>query len=145
MGTLSGGPFVAALDANRLPAFSFVTPDVCMDMHSCPTRTGDDWLARWVPRIVASPGYRQGSTAVFITFDEGQGPYTYECASHPTDAGCHVATVVVAPSTPAGTRSGVLFTHYSLLKTAEELLGIRPFLGHAGDAGTNSMVAAFGL
>ncbi|MDX6211117.1 MAG: phosphatidylinositol-3-phosphatase [Frankiales bacterium] len=145
MGTLSAGPFAAALDTNRLPAFSFVTPDVCTDMHSCPTRTGDDWLARWVPRIVASPGYRQGSTAVFITFDEGEGGHSYQCATDTTDVGCHVATVVVAPSTPAGTRSGVLFNHYSLLRTTEELLGIRPLLGHAGDSGTNSMVGAFGL
>jgi hypothetical protein len=39
----------------------------------------------------------------------------------------------------------VLFNHYSLLRTTEELLGIRPLLGHAGDSGTNSMVGAFGL
>ncbi|MDX6257294.1 MAG: phosphatidylinositol-3-phosphatase [Frankiales bacterium] len=144
MGTLGDGPFASALDGNRLPAFSFVSPNVCTDMHSCPTRTGDDWLARWVPRIVASPAYRQGSTAVFITFDEGEGGHTYQCATNVTDVGCHVATLVVAPSTPAGTRSSELFNHYSLLKTTEELLGLGP-LGHAADAGTHSMAVAFGL
>ena len=53
--------------------------------------------------------------------------------------------IVVSPSTPAGTRSGTLFDHYSLLKTTEQLLGITTFLGHAGDAGTSSMVSAFNL
>ena len=101
------------------------------------------WLARWVPRIVASPGYQDGDTALFITFDEGEHGRTYQCATNTTDVGCHVATVVVAPSTPSGTRSGVLFNHYSLLRTTEELLGIGHYLGYAASA--NSMVAAFNL
>jgi hypothetical protein len=41
--------------------------------------------------------------------------------------------------------SATSFNHYSLLKTAEQLLGIPTFLGHAGDAGTTSMVTAFNL
>ena len=101
LGTLSGGPLVDALDANALPAFSFITPDVCEDMHSCRTRTGDDWLSQWVPRIVASPGYQDGSTAIFITFDEGEGGHSYDCTDNTTDIGCHVATIVVSPSTPS--------------------------------------------
>lgn len=145
MGTARHGALVDALANDALPAFSFVTPNVCTDMHSCPTSAGDAWLSRWVPRIVDSPGYRQGRTAIFVTFDEGEGGHTYDCATDTTDIGCHVATVVVSPSTPEGTRSAVLFNHYSLLKTTEELLGLPGLLGHAADPGTASMASAFGL
>jgi hypothetical protein len=53
-----------------------------------------------------------------------------------------VVTIVVAPSTPAGTRSAVLFNHYSLLRTTEDLLGVAP-LGQAASA--TPMEAAFAL
>jgi hypothetical protein len=36
----------------------------------------------------------------------------------------HLATLVISPSTKAGTRSGMLSNHYSLLGTAEQLLGL---------------------
>lgn len=145
LGTATGGPLMTALRNDTLPAFSFITPNVCSDMHSCSTREGDDWLARWVPRIVTSPVYQQGTTALFITFDEGEHGHTSDCAENTTDVGCHVATIVVAPQTPRGARSAQLFNHYSLLKTTEALLGIGDYLGHANDADTRSMVSAFRL
>jgi hypothetical protein len=143
LGTDHGGPLVTALNTDTLPAFSFVTPNVCSDMHSCATAAGDRWLSHWVPKIVDSPGYQEGDTALFITFDEGEHGRTYDCASNTTDVGCHVAMVVVAPSTPSGTRAGTLFNHYSLLRTTEQLLGISSYLGQAATA--NSMVTAFNL
>ncbi len=145
LGTDRSGPLVTALADDTLPAFSFITPNVCSDMHSCSTASGDEWLARWVPRIVHSPGYEQGDTALFITFDEGEGGVTNHCARNTSDVGCHVATIVVSPNTPRGTRSAELFNHYSLLKTTEQLLGIRHYLGHAADADTRSMASAFRL
>jgi phospholipase C len=142
LGGAQHGALADALASDSLPAFSFIAPDVCNDMHSCPTSHGDAWLAAWVPRIVASPGYQSGDTALFVTFDEGEGGHTYRCAQNVTDIGCHVSTVVVSPWTPAGTRSDLLFNHYSLLRTAEQLLGL-PYLGQAAD--TRSMVGAFHL
>jgi hypothetical protein len=50
----------------------------------------------------------------------------------------------MSPYTPAGTRSGVLFNHYSLLKTTEQLLNL-PLLGHANDSTATSMKNAFHL
>jgi phospholipase C len=91
MGTLLSGPFTSALRSGGLPSYTFVTPNLCDDMHDCSVATGDAWLRRWVPTIVASESYRSGTTAVFITFDEGNGSNK-------------VATVVVAPSTPSGSR-----------------------------------------
>jgi hypothetical protein len=53
-----------------------------------------------------------------------------------------VATIVVSPSTPVGATSATLFNHYSLLGTAEQLLGL-PELGMASSYPT--MTAAFNL
>jgi phosphatidylinositol-3-phosphatase len=131
LGTLSHGPFIRALRTGQLPAFSLVTPNLCNDMHDCSVATGDAWLARWVGAIVASTAYRSGHTVVFITWDESDG------------AGNEVPLIVVSPFTRPGTRSSGPFTHYSLLRTTEELLGLRPYLGLAASA--KSMRSAFGL
>ena len=120
----------ADLAGQALPAFSFITPNIIDDMHNGTIADGDSWLARHLPAILNSREYRSGTTAVFITWDEGSGGYPVEnCAINTTDASCRVATIVVSPSTPAGARSGTLFNHYSLLGTAEQLLGV-PRLGH---------------
>jgi phospholipase C len=132
LGTTSAGNLVNDINAGTLPSYSFITPNLCNDMHDCSVSTGDTWLSQIVPRILAGPNYRSGDTAVIITFDEGSG-------ANP------VMTLVLSPSTPAGVRSATAFNHYSLLKTTEEMLGIGTFLAHAGDAGTTSMRAAFGL
>jgi phospholipase C len=119
------------LASNALPAFSFITPNLIDDMHDGTIADGDTWLANNLPTILNSPEYQSGSTAVFITWDEGTGGKTGEnCAANTTDASCQVATIVVSPSTPAGATSATLFNHYSLLGTAEHLLGL-PALGSA--------------
>jgi phospholipase C len=129
-GTTSGGAFLSDLQNNALPAFSFVTPNLCNDMHDCSVATGDAWLKAWVPIILASPGYASGNTALVITWDEDDG-----------SASNQVATIVVSPSTPVGARSSTNFTHYSLLRTAEEQLGLPTTLGGAATA--TSMRSAF--
>jgi phospholipase C len=144
LGTPSSGPLARALARRALPAFTFITPNLCNDTHDCPVATGDAWLARWMPVIVASSAYRSGRTTVFITWDEGEGGSASDCVANTTDPGCHVVTIVVSPSTPRGTRSAALFSHYSLLATTEQLLGLRR-LGHAADPATRSMRAAFNL
>jgi hypothetical protein len=105
---------------NLSARFTFVTPNLCHDMHDCSTRAGDSWLAGFVPKILGSRAYREGSTVVFITWDE--------------DEGGHIATLVLSPYTRPGTVSRQAFNHYSLLRTTETLLGIRQKLGHAATA-----------
>jgi phospholipase C len=136
------------LDAGTLPAFSFVTPNTINDMHDgsdpAAIEAGDSWLEQNLPAILGSVNYRQGSTAVFITFDEGEGAvFGEDCAANPDDESCHVATIVISPYTRAGTTSATSFTHYSLLRTTEEMLGIGQLLGEA--AGATSMRADFHL
>ena len=120
---------LTAFDAGSLPSFTFVTPNLCHDMHDCSVRVGDRWLASFVPRVLTSSVYRAGATAVFVTWDEGAGDSS-------------VATIVISPYTPTGTRSAARFSHYSLLRTTEELLGL-PLLRQAASAA--SMRAAFRL
>jgi hypothetical protein len=119
--------------------FTFVTPNLCHDMHSCPTQsdtvtevtTGDAWLSTFLPQVLGSTEYTAGATAIFITWDEGAG----------TDQ--HIGTLVISPSTPAGTTSATTFDHYSLLRTTEEMLGLSTYLGDAANA--VSMRSDFGL
>jgi phosphatidylinositol-3-phosphatase len=133
MGSTASGPFLSDLRGDTLPSFSFVTPNLCHDMHNCSPAVGDAWLQRWTAKLVGSSAYRSGTTVLIVTFDEGSGTSN------------RVATLVVSPTTPPGTRSATRFDHYSLLKTTEQLLGIRTHLAHAGDASTNSMRPGFHL
>jgi phospholipase C len=130
------------LASNALPAFAFITPNLINDMHDGTVSDGDNWLAHNLPTILGSSAYMDHTTAVFVTWDEGEGGSSDNCAANTTDAGCHVATIVLSPSTPSGTRSAGMFNHYSLLGTAEQLLGL-PRLGQA--ASNASMVGAFNL
>ena len=125
-----------------LPAFAFITPNLIDDTHDGTVGQGDDWLRTHLPAILDAGDYRRGEVVVFITWDEGEGGSSNDCARNTSDVGCHVATIVVSPSTSASTRSGELFSHYSLLGSTEQLLHVR-LLGEAAHA--NSMLGAFGL
>ncbi len=120
-----------SLPLNLSAAFTFITPNICNDMHSCAVSVGDAWLRRMVPLILESPEYQSRSLVLFITFDEND-----------SQASNQVPTLVIAPSVPRGARVAVAFTHYSLLRTTETLLGVG-LLGGARTA--HSMIAPFHL
>ncbi len=130
------------------PAFSMVTPNLCHDMHGadgCPgdlVRAGDDWLRAWLPRITATRVYRSHDVALLIVWDEGDTGDTGQACALSNADGCQVPAIVVAPSVRRRTRVTALLNHYSVLKTAEDLLGV-PELGLAQTA--RSMVRAFNL
>ncbi len=124
------GHFDQDINAGALPSFSFVTPNLCNDMHDCSVATGDQWLSTWVPKLLNGPNYRAGNTLVVLTWDEG------------TTASNQVPTIVVAPSVRPGTVVGAALNHYALLRATEDLLG----LGRLGAASTApSLAVAFGL
>src|SRR5262249_9768929 len=91
----------AALASDTLPAFTFIMPNMCHSMHNCGVATGDAWLAHAVQKLVASPAYLRGDMVVFVTFDEGEDSGSDQCVRNTHDDGCHVATFVVSPYTPA--------------------------------------------
>ena len=102
------------------PRFVWITPDRCHDTHDCSVATGDAWLRQEVGQITASSAWKSGGV-LFITWDEDDGS---------TDN--QVMTLVVAKG--AGHRSSTRrYTHYSLLATVEDLLGVGR-LGQAAGA-----------
>ncbi len=125
MGTTTSGALHDAL-ASGLPDYSFVTPNACDEMHGAPSCTtdlvkrGDDWLARWMPQIVASPDFRASRLVVIITWDEGSATSN------------HIPTLVVA-RTVRGVATSAALTHCSTLRASEEVLGL-PLLGCAATA-----------
>jgi hypothetical protein len=112
--------------------FTFITPNLNSDMHDTDVSTGDQWLASFLPKIFETPQYMAGSTAVFITFDEDDNNDSQQ-----------VMTLVAAPSVIPGSSPTTPFTHYSLLRTTEDLLSLPTHLGNAATAA--SMRAPFNL
>jgi phosphatidylinositol-3-phosphatase len=136
------------LATGQLPAFSMIVPNTCDDMHSCPISEADAWLRTWVGRIAATPAYQAGDVVVFVTWDEGRvhhDVFGENCALHPSDQSCHVAMLVLSEYTRPGTVDATLYTHYSLLLTTEQLLGLRGRLGAAANPRTHSLRDRFGL
>ena len=118
LGTINAGPFHDALATDTLPAFSFVTPDLCHDTHDCSVANGDEWLAAFVPTILDSAAYRAGRTVVFLVWDE-ETPMPF---------------VAIAPTVPAGSAMSTRLDHYALLRSTEDMLGIAEHLGRAAAA-----------
>jgi phospholipase C len=122
----------ATLNADRLPAFSLVVPDVRDDQHDGCIACGDRFAQTWIGRIVRNAAYRRGDVAVFVAWDEDD-----------YSSGNHVPLVVVSPYTTAGLVARGRFTHYDLLRTIERTLGYAP-LG-AAQTRTDSLARQLGL
>jgi phosphatidylinositol-3-phosphatase len=160
------------LGSGKVPAFSYIVPDQCRDMHGIgnplapcggafdtddnDVKRGDDETGWLVNAITGSPVWQRGRNALFIVFDEGNGPLT--CAYDP-DHGVDTAPGSLLPGAdcyaPANFNDRVVFititnygvhgiqdtrfyNHFSLLKTVEAAFGL-PFLGHAADATTDTL------
>lgn len=132
--------------ATSLPtaAFTFMTPNTCHDHHwetgcsgtsSTSVQTMDSWLSGTVQAIAATSSYLAGSTLILVTFDEGQGGTAGENCAAPTntDPSCHIATIAVAAGVQP-VHDGTFYTHYSMLRSVEEALGITTYLGNAATA-----------
>jgi phospholipase C len=132
LGLPKSGALARDLRQGRLTRFSLIVPNLCHDEHDCTIEIGDHWLRAWVPLILASPAYRNGQTMLFITYDEGTGSDN------------RVYTVAASPTIRPGTIIRTPLTHYSLLKTAQELLGL-PCLAHTCDTTTSSMLPGLHL
>jgi phospholipase C len=116
------------LETESAPAFSFITPNTCNDMHDsagCATpnqvKNGDTWLAREVPKILASKAYKNGG-ALFITWDESEG------------GNVPIGFIALSPLAKAGYSNTVRYTHSSTLRSIQTIFGVSPFLGDAVNA-----------
>jgi phosphatidylinositol-3-phosphatase len=133
-----------AIAADALPAYSWVAPNLCDDMHWATSCTypqasrvaqGDSWLSTFIPTLTGMPSYAAGRTLIIITFDEGgeAGTVGAPCTdptyyvSHPD---CNVPTLVLSPYIIPGATDSSSQNLYSLLATTEQILGLPP-LGQA--------------
>jgi hypothetical protein len=153
---------LSALDADlstarRTPSVSYIVPDRCHDGSPGPCPGGgagglpaaDALLSQLVPKILASPAYKQG--LLLITSDEapasGEFADSSSCcgqprfpnlpaptglaASLPPEGGGQVGALMLSPFAKAHTISQEPYDHFSLLRTIEDLFGLK-HLGYAG-------------
>jgi phosphatidylinositol-3-phosphatase len=120
--------FSKDLASSNLPSYSFITPNLCDDAHSCSLSTGDKWLSTVVPGIIDSSSF--SSTALFIVYDEGSTN-----AGFGPNSGGQVVCILVSPFAKPGYVSQVQYSHYSLLATVEAIFG-------TGNLGRNDATAS---
>jgi acid phosphatase len=104
-------PWSALRSYDTLPTVTFIVPDVDDDMHDGSVRQADDWarvhldpLVRWA---------QTHDTLVIFTWDEG------------IDDANSIPTFFVGPMVRPGTYSERI-DHYRVLRTLEDLYGLRP-------------------
>ena len=161
------------LGSGQVPAFSYIVPDQCRDMHGIgnvlapcggvndtddvDVKRGDDETGWLVNGIMGSTAWQHGRNAIFIVFDEGNGPLT--CPNYNPDTETDTARGSLLPGpdcyAPANFNDKVVLiaitnygvrgvqdtrfqSHYSLLKTIEAAFGL-PYVGHAADSTTNTL------
>ncbi|GAC1421503.1 MAG: phosphatidylinositol-3-phosphatase [Candidatus Velthaea sp.] len=158
----------ADLDAGTVPAFAFVVPNQCDEMHGLSARAahvpedchgpavierGDRVVGELVGRITGSALWRaNANAAIVVTFDEDDGSTSGAqgcCASEPASAanfgGGRIPTVVITNHGPRGITDPTPYNHYSLLRTIEDAFGISRYLGlaAASDRSVHPMRALF--
>ncbi len=100
--------------AATTPNFAFISPDVCNDMHDCSISTGDTWLKNNLPSILNSPACTSDKCLVILTWDEDDH-----------SQGNQVLTIFAGSAAKTGgATSAVSYTHYSLLRTVEDIFGL---------------------
>jgi phosphatidylinositol-3-phosphatase len=136
-------------DARRTPSFSYIVPDRCADASPTPCTPGapaglapaDAFLKRVVPEILSSKAYRESGLLV-ITVDEapssGEFADSSSCCGQPLypnapattlsgapRGGGGVGALLLSPYVKGGTTSQEPFNHFSLLRTIEDLYGLK--------------------
>jgi hypothetical protein len=144
------------VSAAKTPNLSYITPNVCDDGHDAPCKDGrpgglksaDTFLAKWAPKILASPAYKAGGMLI-VTFDEAEAGginldassccHTPKSPNSPLPGlagpgGGRVGALVVSVDTKANTTDAKPYNHYALLCSMENTFGLS-HLGFAGAPG----------
>jgi phosphatidylinositol-3-phosphatase len=108
-------------DFTALPTLSFVIPDLCDDMHDCSVRTGDTWLQTHLKPYADWAATH--NSVLIVDFDEDDSSSTNR-----------IPTIFAGQPVKPGTYTERI-THYSVLRTLEDLYGLS-HLGNAGSAAT---------
>jgi phosphatidylinositol-3-phosphatase len=152
-------------DSKRTPNLSYIVPDRCHDGSPGPCPGGgtgglaaaDGLLAQIVPWILASAAYRHGGLLLITTgaapssgeFADSSSccgqprfpnlpPATGVAASLPPEGGGQVGALLLSPLIKRHAISQEPYNHYSLLRTIEDLFGLK-HLGYAAGAHVSSL------
>jgi phosphatidylinositol-3-phosphatase len=145
--------------AAATPNYIFITPDLCGDGHDAtcddPHRRGgfpgiENFLEQWVPKITASPAFKQQNGLLIITFDEASTSDSSHCCGEipgpdglsvsgelSGDGGGAVGAVLLSPCIKPRTVSHVPYNHYTMLRSVEDIFGLA-HLGYAQLPGETS-------
>jgi hypothetical protein len=140
-------------NAKRTPNLSYIVPDRCHDGNPTPCTAGapaglgpaDAFLQKIVPEITASKAYKQDGLIV-VTVDEaptsGAFADSSSCCGQPRfpnlpattsltpRGGGTVGALLLSPYVKGGATNQEPFNHFSLLRTIEDLFGLK-HLGYA--------------
>lgn len=108
-----------------LPRLAFLVPNNCHNSHNsttpgCTIADADAWMAANLPGLISALGPRG---LLVLTWDEDDNV-----------SGNRVLTVFVGPPVIPGAVSTQTITHYTLVRTICDALGLPPFAGAAGEA-----------
>jgi hypothetical protein len=119
--------------AKTTPALSYILPNLCHDGTASPCADGtpgglaaaDAFLATWVPRILASPAYADGGL-LLVTFAGGAA------APPGPEAPVRNGALVVSRYATAGATDDTEIDPYGVLRTVQDVLGLKPLARSAG-------------
>lgn len=127
--------------AAAVPAFSFVTPNLCDDGHSCPHATAFAWLSSFLATVTSSAAYADHGIVV-VTWDEGADADTAviqpDGTVQATGGGGHIPTLVLAAGVPRGWVVHTPLSHFALLATWEHNFSL-PYLRGAEAWSTHTL------
>jgi hypothetical protein len=130
------------------PNYSFVSPSLCNAGISgqCPegspsgAATADAFLSQWVPKILASPAYKQDGLLI-VSFDEVDPAAAASSAATPPPAPRQVGALLLSRYTTPGATDAAAYGPYSLLRSVEDLFGLT-HLARANGARVGSFAPA---
>lgn len=130
--------------AAKTPSYSFVAPTPCDSgaLGQCEPgapegpANADAFLAKWVPKIQASPAFKKGGLLI-VAFDATATAAEPEAATGGGDP-LRVGALLVSPFATKGATKPAPYTPYSLLRTSEELFGLQQ-LAMAADPKTKTL------
>ncbi len=116
--------FSSDISGGKLPDFSLFIPDIKNDGHDTGVDYSGKWLNSYFAPLMKNPDFMKDMLLV-ITFDEDDN----------STATNHIYTALYGDSVVGGSVSKGSYTHYSLLRTIEDTLGL-------GTLGQNDLSAS---
>jgi acid phosphatase len=119
---------ISQLDGAGAPDYVFITPNLLNDMHDGSVAQGDAWLATNLAPVLASSWFRNFTSTVIVTMDEGDSGGSNQ-----------IPTVVISSHAQGKGAITTSINHYSVLRAVEGVYG----LGYLGSAGSAANISAF--